>query len=129
MNLVDVGIVLFALALGAVGYERGLIASALPLAGFVAGAALGARIGPALLAEGSQSPYAPAVAVAAGILLGAFVAVALEGIGKAIRGRLLGGKVGAVDGIGGAGVLDGVLGELAAPQLELRRRGASLRRP
>jgi S1-C subfamily serine protease len=101
LNLVDVGIVLFALALGAVGYERGLIASALPLAGFVAGAALGARIGPALLADGSESRYAPAVAVAAGILLGAFVAVGLEGVGKAIRGRLLGGKVGALDGIGG----------------------------
>ena len=108
MNLVDVGIVLFALALGAVGYERGLIASALPLAGFVAGAALGARIGPALLADGSESRYAPAVAVAAGILLGAFVAVGLEGIGKAIRGRLLGGKVGALDGIGGALLLAGL---------------------
>ena len=37
-----------------------------------------------------------------GILVGAFVAVALEGVGKAIRGRILGGRVGALDGIGGA---------------------------
>jgi S1-C subfamily serine protease len=102
LNLVDVGIILFALALGAIGYVRGLIASALPLAGFVAGAALGARIGPALLAGGSHSQYAPLVAVVTGILVGAFVGVALEGIGQAIRGRLLGRTVGALDGIGGA---------------------------
>jgi S1-C subfamily serine protease len=105
LNLVDVGIILFALALGAVGYERGLIASALPLAGFVGGAALGARIGPALLAGGSESEYAPVVAVATGILVGAFVAVAFEGIGKAIRGRILGGAVGALDGACGAVLL------------------------
>jgi S1-C subfamily serine protease len=105
LNLVDVGIILFALALGAVGYERGLIASALPLAGFVGGAALGARIGPALLAGGSESQYAPLVAVVTGILVGAFVGVALEGLGQAIRGRLLGRTVGALDGIGGAVLL------------------------
>ena len=105
MNLVDVGIILFALALGALGYERGLIASALPLAGFIGGAALGARIGPALLADGSESRYAPLVAVLSGILIGAFVAVALEGIGKAVRRRILGGSVGVIDGVGGAVLL------------------------
>lgn len=101
-TLLDVGIILLALALAAVGYERGLIASALPLAGFIGGAALGARLGPALLSGGSESEYAPLVAVVTGILVGAFVAVALEGVGKAIRGRILGGRVGALDGIGGA---------------------------
>ena len=54
-TLLDVGIILLALALAAVGYERGLIASALPLAGFIGGAALGARLGPALLSGGSES--------------------------------------------------------------------------
>jgi uncharacterized membrane protein required for colicin V production len=102
LNLVDVGIILFAVALAALGYQRGLVASALPLAGFIGGAALGARIGPSLLAGGSESEYAPAVAVATGVVVGAFVAVALEGIGKAIRGRILGGTVRAVDGAGGA---------------------------
>jgi uncharacterized membrane protein required for colicin V production len=102
MNLIDVGIILFAVALGAIGYSRGLVASALPLAGFVGGAALGARIGPALLAGGSESQYAPLVAVATGILIGAFLAVALEGVGRAIRARIVGGGVGVLDGIGGA---------------------------
>ena len=54
MSLVDVGIVLFVLALAAVGYERGLIASALPLAGFVGGAALGARVGPGAALRGRR---------------------------------------------------------------------------
>ena len=85
LNLVDVGIILFALALGALGYERGLIASALPLAGFVGGAALGRGSAPRCWPDGSESHYAPLVAVLTGILIGAFVAVALEGIGKAMR--------------------------------------------
>ena len=101
MNLVDAGIILFVIALGALGYERGLIASALPLAGFIGGAALGARIGPELLAGGSQSRYAPLVAVGTGVLIGAFLAVALEGIATALRRRLRAGA-GAADGIGGA---------------------------
>lgn len=84
MNLVDAGIVVFVIALAAVGYERGLIASALPLAGFVGGAALGARIGPELLDGGSQSQYAPLVAVSTGILVGAFLAVALDGIAQSL---------------------------------------------
>lgn len=101
MNLVDAGIILFVIALGALGYERGLIASALPLAGFLAGAALGARIGPELLAGGSQSRYAPLVAVGTGVLIGAFLAVALGGIATALRRRLRAGA-GAADGVGGA---------------------------
>ena len=79
MSLVDLGILLFVLALAAVGYERGLIASALPLAGFVGGAAVGARVGPALLAQGAESRYAPLEAVIGGLLTGAFLAVALDG--------------------------------------------------
>lgn len=88
--------------MAAIGYQRGLIASALPLAGFVGGAALGARLGPALLAGGSESQYAALVSVLTGILVGAFVAVSLEGVGRSIRLRIGGGAVGVADGIGGA---------------------------
>ena len=56
MNVVDVIIVVFALALAVIGYERGLVASALPLAGFVIGAAIGGRLGPALLPEVASRP-------------------------------------------------------------------------
>lgn len=88
--------------MAAIGYSRGLIASALPLAGFVGGAALGARIGPALLAGGAESQYAALVAVGTGVLIGAFVAVMLEGVGTAIRLRIGRGVVGVLGGVGGA---------------------------
>ncbi len=127
LDLVDLGIVLFVIALAAIGYERGLVASALPLAGFVGGAALGARIGPALLADGAESSYAPLVAVLTGVLLGAFLAVALDGFSRGLRARVLGSAVGVLDGIGGALLL-------AALALLLgwgfgRRRAARERRP
>lgn len=103
MNLADVIIALGVLALAAVGYERGLIASALPLGGFVAGAVIGSRLGQALLAEGAESEYAPLAAVAGGILLGAFLAVALDGVAAVLRARLhRGGGLSALDGLGGA---------------------------
>lgn len=106
LNFLDVGIVVFALALAAVGWSRGLLASALPLAGFLGGAALGARLGPALLEGGSQSRYAPLVSVLIGVLIGAFVAAALEGVGTAIRTRLDGARaLRLLDGAGGAALL------------------------
>ena len=46
MNYVDLIIAVFAVAFAVIGYERGLVASALPLAGFVLGAILGGRLGP-----------------------------------------------------------------------------------
>ncbi len=62
--------------------------SALPLAGFVGGVFAGARLGPLLLAGGAESPYAPAVAAGGGILLGIFLAIALEGVGGRLSERL-----------------------------------------
>ena len=112
MTLVDVLIAIFVLALAAVGFERGLIRSALPLAGFVAGAAIGARLGPGLLSDGSESVYAPVVTLVTGLLLGAALAVALEGVGSAIRRRAgIEGAARTFDGIGGAALM-GALGLL-----------------
>jgi S1-C subfamily serine protease len=106
MSAIDIGIIVFALALAAIGWERGLIGSAMPLAGFIGGVAAGARIGPALLEGGSESPYAPAVAAAGGILLGVFLAIALDGVGAGLRQRLAHGSSGRlVDSIAGAFLL------------------------
>jgi uncharacterized membrane protein required for colicin V production len=102
VSLVDVGIVAFVIALAAVGYERGLVASALPLTGFVVGAALGARVAPALLSDGAESPYAPLVSVLAGVLLGAIAAVALDSFGQVLRRRIVAAPARALDGVGGA---------------------------
>ncbi len=83
-------IVAFALAMGFWGYQQGLIVGVLSLGGFAIGAFLGSRIGPALLADGSHSPYAPATALAGALLVGGILAVSLEGLALGIRRRLLG---------------------------------------
>src|SRR5688500_18725764 len=83
-------ILLFALSMGFWGYQQGLIVGVLSLAGFAIGAFLGARLGPALLAEGSASPYAPATALAGALLIGGILAVSMEGIAYTARRRILG---------------------------------------
>ena len=88
MSLIDIGIAVFALAMAAIGWERGLVRSALPLAGFVGGVYAGARLAPSLLSGGAESPYAPAVAAGGGVLLGLFLAIALEGAGGRLSDRL-----------------------------------------
>jgi S1-C subfamily serine protease len=83
-------IVAFALAMGVWGYQQGLIVGLLSLGGFAIGAFLGSRLGPALLPEGSHSPYAPATALAGAFLVGGIIAVSLEEVAIAVRRRLLG---------------------------------------
>jgi S1-C subfamily serine protease len=83
-------IVAFALAMAFWGYQQGLIVGVLSLGGFAIGAFVGSRLGPALLPEGSHSPYAPATALAGALLIGGIVAVSLEGVAIAVRRRLLG---------------------------------------
>jgi S1-C subfamily serine protease len=83
-------IIAFALAMAFWGYQQGLIVGLLSLGGFAIGAFLGSRVGPALLPEGSHSPYAPATALAGALLIGGIVAVSLEGVAIAVRRRLLG---------------------------------------
>ncbi len=90
MTGLDWLILVFALAMGFWGYQQGLIVGVLSLGGFAIGAFLGSRLGPALLPDGSHSPYAPATALAGALLIGGMVAVSLEGIALAIRRRLLG---------------------------------------
>jgi hypothetical protein len=115
MNVVDVIIAIFALALAIMGYERGLIASALPVAGFVIGAVIGGRLGPHLLAGGGESQYAPLITVIAGLIVGAVLAAVMQGIADTLRLRFLasGGPLAGLDGFGGA-VLFGALGLLLA---------------
>src|SRR5207245_1218456 len=54
------------------GLRRGLIATALSLAGLAAGAVIGARLAPHLLHNGSSSPYTP-LAGLVGATVGALV--------------------------------------------------------
>jgi S1-C subfamily serine protease len=104
VTLVDLIIIGFALLMAVAGYSRGLIVGALSLLGFAGGAIAGSRIGPLLLAEGARSPYAPLVTLVVALVLGGILATVAEVVGYRLRAGL-GGRLGALDGIGGAALL------------------------
>jgi S1-C subfamily serine protease len=91
------------------GLRKGLIASALSLAGIIVGAFVGARLAPHLLSEGSTSPWTPLAALAGA----AFAAVILETIGtlagQTLRGSLPARPLRTIDSVGGF-VLGGAAG-------------------
>ena len=81
LDWVIVGVVaLAALA----GMRRGFLASALSTVGIVVGAVIGARLAARLLAEGSQSPYTPVLALVGAAAL----ALVFEGLASAAGGGL-----------------------------------------
>ena len=108
VTAVDWIIVGFTALMALWGFAQGLIVGALSLVGFAAGALIGSRLGPALLEEGSRSPYAPLSALVGALALGGILASGLELLGFHLRGRL-GDRLGVLDGAGGA-VLVGALG-------------------
>jgi Trypsin-like peptidase domain/Colicin V production protein len=101
-------IVAFTVVMAAWGYAQGLVVGALSLAGFVAGAFAGSRLGPLLLEEGSRSPYSPLFALVGALFVGGVLASGLEVLGFHIRHRM-GERLGLLDGFGGA-VLVAALG-------------------
>jgi hypothetical protein len=101
MTAIDWVIVGFTLAMALWGYTQGLIVGALSLAGFAAGAVLGARIGPLLLEDGARSPYAPLVSLMCAAIVGGVLASGLEVLGFHLR-RRIGSRLGLLDGVGGA---------------------------
>ena len=110
MTTIDWIIVAFTTGMAFLGYFQGFIVGALSLAGFVAGAWLGTRLGPLLLPEGSESPYAPLFGLFGAVLGGTLIASGLEGVGIHIRGALR---------LPGIGLLDGLLGSVLAAALAL----------
>jgi S1-C subfamily serine protease len=101
VTAIDWIIVGFTLAMALWGYAQGLIVGGLSLAGFAGGAFVGARLGPLVLEEGSQSPYAPLFALVGALLVGGLIASGLEVVGFHLRGKL-GERFGVLDGLGGA---------------------------
>jgi len=109
MTILDWGIVAFTLALGLWGYRQGLIVGTLTLVGFAVGAFTGSRIGPLVLNQGSESPYAPLCAALGALLVGAVVAVTLESLALGLRSRLIQRKgLHLADGAGGAALIAAV---------------------
>ena len=109
MTVLDWGIVAFTIALALWGYRQGLIVGTLTLLGFAAGAFAGSRLGPLLLNQGSESPYAPLCAALGALLAGAVMAVTLESLALGLRSRLIRGRsLRLADGAGGAALISSV---------------------
>src|SRR5436190_13161795 len=109
MTVLDWGIVAFTVALAMWGYRQGLIVGTLTLFGFAAGAFIGSRIGPLLLDQGAESPYAPLCAALGALLGGALMAVTLESVALGWRARVVRGRgLHFADGAGGAALIASV---------------------
>lgn len=106
VTVVDWAIVAFTIALGLWGYRQGLIVGALTLVGFGAGAFAGSRLGPLLLSQGAESPYAPLCAALGALLAGALAAVAVESFALGLREKILHKpSLHLADGAGGAALI------------------------
>jgi hypothetical protein len=104
VTVLDWIILAAALAAGIRGALRGFVVGALSLAGFLAGAWIGARFAPLLLDEGSSSPWAPVLALVGALAIGASLSLTFEFVARRLRGepRLTPGGV--LDGLLGAGL-------------------------
>lgn len=109
VTVLDWAIVAFTIAFGLWGYRQGLIVGAMTLFGFGAGAFIGSRLGPLVLAKGSESPYAPLCAALGALLAGALIAVAVESIALGLKAKLIRRPVlHLADGAGGAALIAAV---------------------
>ena len=102
MTGVDWIIVGVVLLLALFGFGQGFVAGALSLAGFALGAFVGTRVGPLLLPDGKDSPYAPVFGLVGALLAGAVLASGFEGVAARLRRNL---RIAP-----GARTLDGALG-------------------
>jgi uncharacterized membrane protein required for colicin V production len=94
-----------------IGWKKGLVASALSVAGIVLGAWLGSRVAPALLQGGSSSPYTPLAALA-GAAVGAILLETLGTLaGTSLRAQIRRPRLTRVDAFGGVAL--GALAGLA----------------
>jgi uncharacterized membrane protein required for colicin V production len=108
MTKVDLVALGFVALTAFIGWKKGLVASALSVAGIVLGAWLGSRLAPALLQGGTSSPYTPLAALA-GAAVGAILLETLGTLaGTSLRARIRQPRIGTFDSIGGL-----VLGSLA----------------
>jgi S1-C subfamily serine protease len=110
MTVIDWLIVAFALLMALQGSRSGFVIGFLSLAGFVAGAFAGTRLGPLLLPDGSASPYAPLFGLMGAVIAGSVLAGGFEGVGVMVRRRLM---------IPGFGPLDAGLGALLSALIAL----------
>jgi S1-C subfamily serine protease len=110
LTRIDWLIVAFTVLMATVGWRQGFVAGAFALAGFAGGAFLGSRLGPALLSDGSSSPYAPLVSLVAAVAGGSILAGLFETAGFLVRRSVP---------IPGVRTLDGILGAVLSAAIAL----------
>jgi uncharacterized membrane protein required for colicin V production len=98
IDWIAVAVVAFAAVLG---LRRGLISSALSLAGVVVGAMIGARLAPHLLGGGSRSPYTPLAALIGATLGAGILQTGGVLLGSVVRGSLRLTPLRTLDSLGG----------------------------
>lgn len=102
MTTLDLVLVMFVVVLAVWGFRQGALIGISSLVGFLGGTLIGTRIAAAVLAEGSQSPYAPLFGLAGGLAFGAFVAEVTMTLGYRFRSRFTSSSARRVDGSLGA---------------------------
>jgi S1-C subfamily serine protease len=110
LTRIDWLIVAFAVLMATIGWRQGFVAGAFALAGFAGGAFLGSRLGPALLSDGSSSPYAPLVSLVCAVTGGSILAGVFETAGFLVRRSVP---------IPGVRTLDGLLGAVLSAAIAL----------
>jgi S1-C subfamily serine protease len=110
LTRIDWLIVAFTVVMATIGWRQGFVAGAFALAGFAGGAFLGSRLGPALLSDGSSSPYAPLVSLVAAIAGGSIFAGLFESVGYVIRRAVP---------VPGVRTMDGLLGSVLSSAIAL----------
>lgn len=102
MTLLDWLIVIFVVALGVRGFRNGAVIGVSSLAGFLGGVWIGTRLAGRLLSEGSESPYAPLLALSAALVVGVIVGELTLSLGFKLRVRFTSHIARRVDGTLGA---------------------------
>jgi S1-C subfamily serine protease len=110
LTRIDWLIVAFTVVMATIGWRQGFVAGAFALVGFAGGAFLGSRLGPALLHDGSSSPYAPLVALICAITGGSLLAGLFESFGYLLRRAVP---------VPGVRMVDGLLGSVLSAAIAL----------
>src|SRR5262245_21606286 len=102
VTLIDWIIIVLTLATAAAGFFQGFVVGVATLAGFAGGLLVGARVGQALVASGSHSPYAPLFGLIGALIGGLLFGSLFEALGHGLRRRFTTPSLGLVDGLAGA---------------------------
>jgi S1-C subfamily serine protease len=102
MTVADAVILVLVALMALQGYARGFIVGVAALVGFVVGAFLGTRIGPLVLSEGAQSPYAPLFGLGGAVIVGSLFGAIFEGVARRVRRFIWLPGLRLIDGLAGA---------------------------